>query len=227
MTAEENVSVSLSQKINKYGKFSLAHGGISLGWAGIVTGAIIIVSAIEMILKSSEFILGGLVVVLVSCFLIDFSLKLLETVWADDVGGLMALLKRACYTVACLEVTACLDGLLSLCSSETDSLQKVATILKWGPPLVFIALMVWGVKKSLTEFMQIYISFKLLHFTFAVLAERVIVAASGGETAYLALELMKILFIGFLYLFSSGFTILYYIILNIQNPDTDHSDDLV
>ena len=175
MARETEDSVILSHKINKYSEFSVAQVVVFLSLVGILTSVIFTGFATEKLFLVSQFaeIVSALSLLVASLCFLDFSTKLLKRVWADDGVGLIALLKRSCYAIACLELFTCLDALLrpfiDVSEDLTDIYQLMATFLKWATPLPFICLMIWGVKKSRPNFILAYIIFKFLHLVFVVL----------------------------------------------------------
>ena len=222
MARETEDSVILSHKMNM---FSVAQVVVFLGLVGILSSIIFTGSALEMlfcVISPAEIVSALSLLVASLCFL-DFSTKLLKRVWADDGVGLIVLLKRACYAIACLELYTCLEALLMPFISEdlTDIYQLMATFLKWATPLPFICLMFWGVKKSRPNFILAYIIFKFLHLVFVVLVE---VEEYDGLLKRIILN--RILVISFLYLYSMSFTNLYHDILNIKKSVTDHNKNI-
>ena len=233
MARETEDSVILSHKMNESSELTVAQVVVILGLIGILFSVIFTGAALEMLFwvsQPSQIVFALAVLVASLCFL-EFSVKLLKSVWADDGVGLIALVKRACYAIACLELVTCLDALLwpfidgDVSEDLTDIYLLMATFLKWATPLPFIILMVWGVKKSRPNFILAYNIFKFLHLVFAVLVlgvSQMISVDNDGK----GIILKRILAINSLYLYSLSFTNLYYTILDIKKSVTDHNKNI-
>ena len=211
-------------------KFSLNEAAQFLGWSGSLTSFLFILAGIDVIyhnLAGSQCQDGALslcgipfalILILGNVGMFVFSSRLAGKARQDDVVGVKAQIKTGCYIVAQLEAAVCLAGLAPLTSVLSVS-EGLLTVLQWASPLLYILMLCIGLAKSQPRLIRAYIIFKIVHFLLLVLAWLVVytilLALSLKYPVGLLLltDVLLLIVIGFLYVFSTGFSVVHYNVL--------------
>jgi len=215
------------EKISKFG-CGLSVSGLTyfLSCSGTVTSSLAILAALDIFVKElfNNINIGVTILAVLlavgNTAMLCFSLRLWQKFTAEDVEGQKALIKIGCYVMADLEALACIVSLSSLLRTDvffqSFGITGIYTGIKWGFPLIFIAMMYIGVKMSYPQFINVYIVFKIVHFLLFVLCEIVVETILLAIRIEIKVELLLLvaffclLISGFFYVFSTGFIVLHY-----------------
>ena len=225
------------EKMSLFGfRFSLSGAAEFLGLSGSLASFLFILGGIEIIytnLAVTQCLDGplslcgipfALLLILGNVGMFDFSSRLVRKVREKDVLGVKEQIKTGCYIVAGLEAAVCLAGLAPLASALSVT-EAVLTVLQWASPLLYILMTALGVRKSQPRLLSAYIVFKIVHFSLFVLASLIVytivcaLSLKYPVGMLLINDLLRLIIIGFYYVFSTGFSVIHYnVLINAAVP---------
>merc|ERR1712168_178228 len=96
-----------------------------------------------------------------------FCFKLWNTICQDDLVGMKTFIKIGCYILGGLELACYATGLLVIGMLQTGLVDYLLylTIAIIGVSTIFTSLMIHGVRKFKTYFLNVNISYRILFFT--------------------------------------------------------------